>query len=102
MLPGDDLRQAYLKHTEQELAEEKAAALRRIVDTLEQLLADLQVLRARYAVACPADKPRLADRYEAVRERAVEYRWYLRVQCEAIGIRRHDEFESRFPEPPAL
>jgi hypothetical protein len=53
-------------------------------------------------VACPADTPRLADRYVTVRERAVEYRWYLRVQCEAIGIRRHDEFESRYPEPPAL
>lgn len=102
MRPGDDLRDAYLKHTEQELAEEKAAALRRIVDTLEQLLAELQDLRIRYLASCPADRPRFAERYDAVRERAAEYRWYLRVQCEAIGIRRHDEFETRFPEPRKL
>jgi hypothetical protein len=101
-MPGDDLRNAYLKHTEEELAEEKAAALKRIVETLEQLLADLQVLRARLAACCPEDRARLEERHERLRERALEYRWYLRVQCDAIGIRRHDEFEARFPEPPRL
>ena len=102
MRPGDDLRDAYLKHTEQELAEEKAAALKRIVETLELILGELEALRGRYLAACPADKRSILERYEALRDRAVEYRWYLRVQCEAIGIRRHDEFESRFPSPPKL
>ena len=102
MRPGDDLRDAYLKHTEQELAEEKAAALKRIVETLELILGELDVLRGRYLAACPADKRSILERHEALRERAVEYRWYLRVQCEAIGIRRHDEFESRFPLPAKL
>lgn len=101
-MPGDDLRNAYLKHTDEEIAQEKAAALKRIVETLEQLLGDLHALRARIASTCPADRPRLEERYGAMRERVLEYRWYLRVQCEAIGIRRHDEFEARFPEPPRL
>ena len=102
MRPGDDLRDAYLKHTEQELAEEKAAVLKRIVETLELILGELEALRGRYLAACPADKRLILERYEALRDRAVEYRWYLRVQCEAIGIRRHDEFDSRFPAPPKL
>ena len=101
-MPGDDLRNAYLKHTDEEIAQEKAAALKRIIETLEQLLGDLDSLRARVLTACPADRPRLEERYTLTRERAVEYRWYLRVQCEAIGIRRHDLFEARYPEPPRL
>ena len=101
-MAGDDLRHAFLKHTEQELAEEKAAALKRIVDTLESSLAELDLLRARYASSCPAEKPGVAERYERTRARAMEYRWYLRVQCDAIGIRRHDHFDARYPEPGPL
>jgi hypothetical protein len=101
-MPGDDLRDAFLKHTDEEIAQEKAAALKRIVETLDRLLGDLHALQTRMATCCPADRPRLEERYGQLRECAREYRWYLRVQCEAIGIRRHDEFDARFPEPPKL
>lgn len=101
-MPADDFRLAWLGHTEQELAAERAAALRRIAGTLETLLSDLATLRARFEMACPRDRAALRERYEGVRERAQEYRWYLRVQREANGLRRHDDVDAAYPVPSRL
>jgi hypothetical protein len=61
-----------------ELLEEKTAALLRISRTLGELVAELR------------------------RERAELWSWYLRVQRDAIGIRRHEGLEELYPLPPPL
>ena len=85
---------------ELELNEERAAALRRISQTLESLIEQLHGLRPRIGdVHWSSQSPELAE-YREVRRRAVRYRWYLEVQREALGLHpdhRLDEF-YRIPE----
>ena len=86
---------------ELELMEERAAALRRISETLESLIEQLQALRARVGdVHWSNPSPEVAE-YRELRRRAVKYRWYLEVQRESIGLHpdhRLNEF-YRIPEP---
>ena len=65
-----------------ELNEERVAALRRISGTLESLIGQLHASR------------------ERVRARALKYRWYLEVQREALGIRRHEALDEFYKVPP--
>jgi hypothetical protein len=89
---------------EAELAQERAAALGRIGHRLDELIGQLQQLRAAYAAAALARRerrPQLADAYRHLRHEALRYRWYLEVQREAMGLRgghRLDEF-YRVPGP---
>jgi hypothetical protein len=86
---------------ELELMEERAAALRRISQTLESLIEQLQALRMRIGeVHWSSRSPEVAE-YRELRRRAVRYRWYLEVQRESIGLHpdhRLDEF-YRIPDP---
>jgi hypothetical protein len=86
---------------ELELAEERAATLRRISRTLESLIDQLQVLRQRIGdVHWSTPSPEVAQ-FRELRRRAVRYRWYLEVQREALGLHpnhRLDEF-YRIPDP---
>ena len=86
---------------ERELTAERAAALRRICETLESLIEQLNALQARIGQPHWADdRPELAQ-YRALRRTAVQYRWYLEVQREALGLHpTHglDEF-YRIPSP---
>jgi hypothetical protein len=86
---------------ELELMEERAAALRRISETLESLIEQLQALRGRIGdVHWSSPAPEVTE-YREVRRRAVRYRWYLEVQREALGLHpdhRLDEF-YRIPDP---
>ena len=86
---------------ELELMEERAAALRRISQTLESLIEQLQALRTRIGdVHWSNRSPEVAE-YRELRRRAVRYRWYLEVQRESIGLHpdhRLDEF-YRIPDP---
>jgi hypothetical protein len=86
---------------ELELQEERAAALRRISQTLESLIERLHTLRARIGhVHWSNRSPELAE-YREVRRQAIKYRWYLEVQREALGLHgshRLDEF-YRIPAP---
>jgi hypothetical protein len=89
---------------ELELMEERAAALRRISQTLESLIDQLQTVRARIGIGdgwhWSNQSPELTE-YRELRRRAVRYRWYLEVQREALGLHpdhRLDEF-YRIPEP---
>lgn len=85
---------------QRELTEERAAALRRISQTLESLIEQLQALRQRIGAHPSGLSPELAA-YRELRRRAVRYRWYLEVQREALGLRHHhrlDEFYA-IPDP---
>ena len=106
---------------ELELMEERAAALRRISQTLESLLEHLQAVRMRigevpaYAQSAPARprrslgeggpwsnrSPELAE-YRELRRRAVRYRWYLEVQREALGLHPDHRLDEFYPMPDPL
>ena len=76
-----------------ELNEERAAALQRISTTLESLIRQLHASRERVRHASGVDREREIAAWRDLWARAVKYRWYLEVQREALGIRRHDAAE---------
>jgi len=86
---------------ELELMEERAAALRRISQTLEALIEQLQAMRTRIGDVHWSTRSADVAEYRELRRRAVRYRWYLDVQRESLGLRpdhRLDEF-YRIPDP---
>ena len=81
--------------------EERAAALRRISQTLESLIEQLKTLRAQIGEVHWSDRSPEVAQYRELRRRAVRYRWYLEVQREALGLHpshRLDEFYE-IPKP---
>ena len=82
-----------------ELNAERAAALQRISSTLESLIRQLQASRERLRQAAGADREREMAVWRDLRARAVKYRWYLEVQREALGIRRHDVLDEFYAVP---
>ena len=87
---------------EQEIQQERAAALGRIARTLEALLGRLEMIRQRAdTVSGPVRETVVAEHAE-VRAQATTYRWYLEVQREAVGLRRHDTLDDIYPIPPPL
>ena len=83
-----------------ELNEERAAALRRISGTLESLIGQLHASRERVRRAAGADRDREVAALRDLRARALKYRWYLEVQREALGIRRHEALDEFYKVPP--
>jgi hypothetical protein len=91
-----------LARTEAELRAEKAAALARIAGTLEGLLAELQRRGTEFGRLGSEERDRAAEAYDALREQARLYRWYLVVQREALGLFRHDDVDRHYPLPEPL
>jgi hypothetical protein len=90
-----------LRRTEREIAAEKAAALGRAGERLENALAETATLAARLDSAVdPVEHDRLLEDYERARERAAAARLALLVQREAVGLRHHRDVDQQFPEPP--
>jgi hypothetical protein len=89
-------------HVLRELNEERAAALARIARRLDGLLNSLRELRAQAERTATEERGPLRIRYDALREQALEYRWYLEVQRESIGIRSHAMLEELYPVPGEL
>jgi hypothetical protein len=87
---------------EVEIAREKAASLGRVGERLEASLARLAELRRRIELARPEVRPQLARRYAEERSLAATLRYYLVVQREAIGLRRHADVDRAYPLPPAI
>jgi len=84
---------------EAEILAEKLAAYVRIARKLEGLVAAAQA--ARRAVSdCPGiDRPEDVARFEVLRRQAEQYFWYLIVQREALGLRRHEGLRRHYPIP---
>jgi hypothetical protein len=87
---------------ELELMEERAAALRRISQTLESLIAQLQDMRARICEVHWSSRSPDVAQYRELRRRAVRYRWYLEVQREALGLHPHHRLDEFYPLPGPL
>ena len=82
-----------------ELNEERAAALQRISGTLESLIRQLHASRDRMRKATGSDREREVATWRDLRARAAKYRWYLEVQREALGMRRHDVLDEFYQVP---
>ena len=92
-----------LRRVEKEIVAEKAAALGRAGERLEQALAEVAELDARLAAASdPHARARLGPAYEQARARAASERLGLLIQREAIGLRHHRIVDQQLPEPPPL
>ena len=87
---------------QRELTEERAAALRRISETLESLIEQLLQLRATIGDVHWSDRSPELARYRELRRRAVKYRWYLEVQREALGLRHHQRLDEFYAIPDPL
>ena len=85
-----------------ELQEERASALRRISGTLDALIRELHASRDRVHHATGPEREREVARWRDLRARAVKYRWYLEVQREALGMRRHDVLDEFYRVPADL
>ncbi len=83
-----------------ELNEERVAALRRISQTLEGLILQLRTAGERVRVDEAGDRARAVAAYRELRRRAVQYRWYLEVQREAMGLRHHHRLDEFYRIPP--
>lgn len=95
-----DTLQSFTK-VEQELQQERAAALGRIGKTLEELIAKSCALQIRIETASTDDRVGLVAEYRETWARARTYRWYLEVQREAIGLRRHERLDEMYRLPAA-
>jgi hypothetical protein len=90
-----------VRHTEEEILREKASALGRAGERLEQALVEAAALGAALdAERDPARRPARLAEYEAARRRADSARLMLIIQREAVGLRQHRDVERQFPEPP--
>ena len=75
-----------------ELSEERVAALTRISRTLESLIEQLQALGK-------DSTNRGTEQYERLKARAMQYRWFLEVQREALGLRNHRFIDEIYKIP---
>jgi hypothetical protein len=109
---NDDSRERYrarlesLTRTEAEIVAEQASALGRAARALESRLTECAELQAAFAAVSEAvpdgaqRRQALQLRYAEVRKEAETYRWYLVVQREAMGMRRHEQLDRFYPMPP--
>ena len=82
-----------------ELNEERVAALRRISQTLEGLIVQLRSAGERLLRARPEERADAIAAYRALRERTLQYRWFLEVQRESMGLRQHHRLDEFYPIP---
>jgi hypothetical protein len=91
-----------LARVERELQSERAGALARIAGRLGELVARLARLRSELPAEAGAPRAAQVEAYRAVRAEARLYRWYLEVQREALGLRRHDGLDEHYPIPDEI
>ena len=111
-----DMMKRDIEGIEAEIRQEKAEALGRTGERLEQILAELAALRKELLDLCAAAaaSPKTAEggvfallrekvgRYTRLREQEREFRHYLVIQREAVGLRRHEDIGRQYPEPSPL
>lgn len=93
--PGEGVRRV-----EREIVGEKAAALGRAGERLEEARAGLDAVAHAFAQAHgEAARTQLRAAYHAAQARARTARLYLLIQREAVGLRSHRVVDQQFPEP---
>ncbi len=89
-----------VKRLEEEIVREKAAALGRAGERLEDAQAATTALGRALDAEDQARRAPLLAEYAAARRRALAARTTLLIQREAIGLRHHRDVDRQFPEPP--
>ncbi|MDP1915940.1 MAG: hypothetical protein Q8L14_06835 [Myxococcales bacterium] len=86
-----------------ELNRERANGLGRTGRLIEDAIAACAALSEKLAT-CPAGHTRagLLAEYAEHRRIAIEQRWYLEVQREAMGLRKQTDLDTFFPLPPPI
>lgn len=97
-MKGDQRLESH-KQLLRELNEERVAALRRISGTLESLIGQLHTSRERVRQISGSEREREFAALRDLRARALEHRWYLEVQREALGLLRHDRLDEFYKVP---
>jgi hypothetical protein len=87
---------------EREILAEKASALGRAGERLEEALREAADLAARVRGAPAGERGPLLVAYREIRARALRLRTFLLIQREALGLRRHAVVDAQYPEPPEL
>ena len=87
-------------HIAWELNEERVSALRRISQTLEKLIVQVGEAGDGLRSVAPAERDRAVTDYRELRSRALQYRWFLEVQREAMGLRHHHRLDEFYRVPP--
>lgn len=96
---ANPLRDDPLTAVEADLLQQKAATLARISGTLTTLIGELdRRLASLEALPVRKRQEELASLAE-VHRRAQRYFWYVMVQREALGLRRHDRLAELYPIP---
>jgi len=93
-------RRETLRRVENEIAQEKATALGRAGERLEEALAALEAVMRAFEAA--DDESRRADvraAYHTARARMRTARLNLVIQREALGLRSHRVVDQQYPEP---
>ncbi len=86
-----------------ELNREKASGLGRTGRQLEEALATCRELEQQLVgLGAGPRREGLVAQHRETRRRALELRWYLEVQREAMGLRRHTDLDTFFPVPPMI
>jgi len=83
-----------------ELNEERVSALRRISQTLEKLIVQVREAGDSLRRVAPGERDRAVTEYRELRSRAAQYRWFLEVQREAMGLRHHHGLDEFYRIPP--
>lgn len=84
---------------EAELNKERAGALGRTARTLETHLDKCAQLAKQLELAASDARARLLAEYREEYALALKWRWYLCIQREAMGLRRHDDVDRIYPPP---
>ncbi|MEW5739534.1 MAG: hypothetical protein AB1938_11445 [Myxococcota bacterium] len=87
---------------EAELNKERASALGRTGARLELHLDRCRDLMSRLRGTTGHERRALLAEYRDERAEAEKWRWYLMIQREAVGLRRHDDVDRLYPTPPAM
>jgi hypothetical protein len=89
-------------HVELELAKEKASGLRRVGEKLEALLAGLRQLEQSLPQLHGEAREAALSRHAQLRAEALQQRYNMRVQREAMGLWHHGDLDELYPIPAAL
>ena len=87
---------------EVQLQAEKATALRRVGQRLDELLSELKETDRQLLWLSGAARARLVARHKTLRAEAEHQRWCLIVQREAMGQFSHSDVYELYRIPPAV
>jgi hypothetical protein len=87
---------------EVQLQAEKATALRRVGQKLDEIIAELAELDRELLRASGPVRARLVARHGSLRAEAEHQRWCLIVQREAMGQFSHTDVYEMYRIPPAV